>query len=128
MQTYPIETAAQPNIEAPRKGLVIWMIVSVALTLLSLVIWLMVAGLSVMAFDSGVTAEAWTIVIIVWSYPILPIGLLIGSWIAYRRRRNKLAVVLSGLAFAPPILLFLCMAITSFGWYAMYLNNGLLNP
>lgn len=128
MQTNSMETAAQPSVEAPRRGLVIWMIVSVVLTLLSLVLWLMVAGLSVMAFDSGVSVEAWTFVIVVWSYPILPVGLLIGAWIAYRRRRNKLAAVLSGLAFAPPLLLFLCMAITSFGWYAMYLNNGLLNP
>jgi len=127
MQTNSLETAAQ-TIEAPRRGLLAWLIISLVLTLLSLVIWLVMAGMSVMAFDSGVSAEAWTFVIIVWSYPILPIGLLIGSWIAYRRRRNKLAAVLSGLAFAPPILFFLCMTITSFGWYAMYLNNGLLNP
>jgi hypothetical protein len=114
--------------EAPRRGLLIWMIISLVLTALSLVIWLVMAGMSVMAFDSGVSAEAWAFVIVVWSYPILPVGFLIGAWIAYRRRRNKLAAVLSGLAFAPPLLLFLCMAITSFGWYAMYLNNGLLNP
>jgi hypothetical protein len=54
--------------------------------------------------------------------------LVIGAWRAYAKRKNALAAVLSGLSFAPPILLFLCMAITSFGWYAMYLNNGLLNP
>lgn len=116
-------------VEQPKRtGLVIWMIVSQALMLLSLVIWLLVAGLSVMAFDSGVSAEAWTIVIVVWSYPIIPIGLVIGSWIAFARRRNKLAAVLSGLSFAPPILLYLCIAITSFGSYFHYLNNGLLNP
>jgi hypothetical protein len=119
------QTIEQPQ---PRTGLLIWMIVSQVLTVLSLVIWLMMAGLSVMAFDSGVTAEAWTVVILVWSYPILPIVLVIGAWRAYAKRKNALAAVLSGLSFAPPILLFLCMAITSFGWYAMYLNNGLLNP
>jgi hypothetical protein len=54
--------------------------------------------------------------------------LVIGAWRAYVKRKNALAAVLSGLSFAPPILLFLCMAITSFGWYAMYLNSGLLNP
>src|SRR5512141_315361 len=116
-------------IEQPKRtGLVIWMIVSQALMLLSLVIWLLVAGLSVMAFDSGVSAEAWTIVIVVWSYPIIPIVLVIAAWIAFARRKNKLAAILSGLSFAPPILLYLCIAITSFGSYFYYLNNGLLNP
>ena len=118
----------EPTFEKPRTGLLIWMIVSQILMLLSLVIWLTVAGLSVMAFDSGVSAEAWTFVIVVWSYPILPIALVIASWIAYRRRRNTIAAFLSGLSFAPPILLFLCLAVSSFSWYAMYLNNGLLNP
>jgi hypothetical protein len=116
-------------VEQPKRtGLLIWMIVSQALMVLSLVIWLLVAGLSVMAFDSGVSAEAWAFVITVWSYPIIPIALVIGSWIAYRRRRNTLAAVLSGLSFAPPILLFLCMAISSFSWYAWYLNNGMPVP
>ena len=35
------------------------------------IFWLLAAGLSVMAFDSGVTTEAWTFVIAVWSYPDL---------------------------------------------------------
>ncbi len=118
----------QPVEEKPRRGLLIWMIVSQVLTVLSLVIWLIMAGLSVMAFDSGVTAEAWTFVIVVWSYPIFPIVLVIAAWIAYARRRNKLAAVLSGLAFAPPLLFFLCLAISSFSWYGMYLLGGGLNP
>ena len=70
---------SQLPVEKPRTGLVIWMIVSQILALLSLIIWLLVAGLSVMAFDSGVSAEAWTFVIVVWSYPIIPLVLVIGS-------------------------------------------------
>lgn len=108
---------SQEIVQKPRTGLLIWMIVSQLLTVLSLVIWLVIAGLSVMAFDSGVSAEAWAIVITVWSYPIIPIVLVIASWIAYARRKNKLAAVLSGLSFAPPILFYLCLAISSFGWY-----------
>ena len=120
-----MENAHQPTEDKPRRGLLVWMIVSQILALLSLVIWLMMAGLSVMAFDSGVSVEAWTFVIMVWSYPIIPIVLIIFAWRAYAKRRNKLAAALSGLSFAPPILFFLCIAITSFGWYAMYLQNGL---
>ncbi|HEX2992337.1 MAG TPA: hypothetical protein VHO49_16745 [Anaerolineales bacterium] len=113
---------SQLPLEKPRTGLVIWMIVSQILALLSLIIWLLVAGLSVMAFDSGVSAEAWTFVIVVWSYPLIPLVLVIGSWIAFARHRNRLAAVLSGLSFAPPVLFYLCIAISSFSWHIM--NRG----
>jgi hypothetical protein len=43
----------------------IWLIISQALAVASLFFWLLMAGLSVMAFDSGVTVEIWTIVIAV---------------------------------------------------------------
>ena len=103
----------------------IWMIISQVLMLGSLLIWLTMAGLSVMAFDSGVSAEAWTFVIIVWSYPILPIGLIVAAWIAYAKRKNVLAAVLSGLSFAPPILCFILIAVANFAWFA---QNGGLAP
>jgi hypothetical protein len=113
------ELAVRPQ---PRKGLLIWMIVSQILTVGSLFIWLVMAGLSVMAFDSGVTQEAWTFVILVWSYPIVPVVLVIAAWIAYARKKDRLAAVLSGLSFAPPILLFILLWATSLIWT---LQNGL---
>jgi hypothetical protein len=102
-----------PTPPPKRTGLLIWMILSQLLALGSLVIWLLVAGLSVMAFDSGVTAEAWTIVIAVWSYPIIPLILIIIAWIAYAKRKNVLAGVLSGLSFAPPFLLYIFLWVAS---------------
>jgi len=96
-----------------RTGLIIWMIISQVLTVGSLLIWLLVAGLSVMAFDSGESAQAWTIVIAVWSYPIIPIALVITAWIAYAKRKNVLAGVLSGLSFTPPFLLYIFIWISS---------------
>ena len=102
-------SAPQPK----RTGLLIWMILSQLLALGSLVIWLLVAGLSVMAFDSGSTPQAWTFVIAVWSYPLIPIILVIIAWIAYAKRRNVLAGVLSGLSFTPPFLLYIFIWITS---------------
>ena len=112
---------SQQPTNTPRQGLVAWMIISQILTLLSLVIWLFLAGISVMAFDSGVSAEAWTIVIAVWSYPIIPILLVIAAWIAFARRKNKLAAILSGLSFAPPFLLILIVLILNLAWFA---TNG----
>ena len=96
-----------------RTGLLIWMILSQLLALGSLVVWLVAAGLSVMAFDSGESLQAWTLVIAVWSYPIIPLLLVVASWIAYAKRRNLLAGVLSGLSFVPPILLYLFIWVTS---------------
>jgi hypothetical protein len=104
------ESAPQPN---RRTGLVIWLILSQLLALGSLVIWLVIAGLSVMAFDQGSTPEAWTFVIAVWSYPIIPLALGIGAWIAFAKRRNVLAGILSGLTFAPPILFYIFLWIAS---------------
>ena len=112
-------SAPQPK----RTGLLIWMIVSQVFAVLSLIPWLLMAGLSFMAFDSGVSAEAWTFVIVVWSYPIIPIVLAIAAWIAYRRRRNTLAAVLSGFSFAPPILCLLLIAVANMTWFAA--NGGL---
>lgn len=102
-----------PTPQPKRTGLLIWMIVSQVLTVGSLLIWLLAAGFSVMAFDSGVSTEAWALVIAVWSYPIIPLGLVIVAWIAYARRKNVLAGVLSGLSFTPPFLLYIFIWVAS---------------
>ena len=121
METNFTETSTQPK----RTGLLIWMILSQLLAVGSLVFWLLAAGLSVMAFDSGVTAEAWMVVILVWSYPLFPLAIIVGAWIAYKRRKNTLAAVLSGLSFAPPVLCLLFMFISNAVWFA---QNGGLAP
>ena len=106
------EITPQPK----RTGLLIWLIISQLLTVASLFFWLLMAGLSVMAFDSGVTQEAWNIVIAVWLYPLFPLVMVIGAWIAYAKRRNRLAAILSGLSFIPPALLLLAMWIQTALW------------
>jgi hypothetical protein len=107
-QELPVETELKPS---SRRPVLIWLILSQALTVASLFFWLLMAGLSVMAFDSGVTAQAWTFVIAVWSYPLWPIFFAIAAWIAYARRRDKLAAVLTTLTFLPILLLLLVMLI-----------------
>lgn len=114
------ETPAPPQ---RRTALLIWMIVSQLLALGSLVIWLLMAGLSVMAFDQGSTPEAWTFVIVVWSYPLIPLILVIAAWIAYAKRRNVLAAVLSGFSFAPPLLCIAFIWASNAIWFAQ--NGGL---
>lgn len=106
-----------PTPQSKRTGLLIWLILSQLLAVASLVIWL------VMAFDQGSTPEAWTFVIAVWSYPLFPLAIIIGSWIAYRRRRNTIAAVLSGLSFAPPLICMLVIWGANTLWFAQ--NGGL---
>jgi uncharacterized membrane protein len=97
--------------EKPKRSIVvlIWLIVSQLLALATLLFWALVAGLSVMAFDEGPSTEAWTIVIAVWAYPLFPLVLAIGAWIAFAFRKNWLAAILSGLSFVPAGLLYLAL-------------------
>ncbi len=97
-----------------RKPILIWLIISQVLALASLVFWLLMAGLSVMAFDSGVSAEAWTFVIAVWSYPLWPLAFAIAAWIAYARRKDRLAGVLTTLTFLPVLVLIVILVLSSF--------------
>ena len=64
----------------------VWLLISQAVCLLSLVPWLVMAGLSFMAFDSGVSTGAEVFVAAVLSYPLLPIGTTIAAWILFARR------------------------------------------
>jgi len=95
----------------PKRSIVtlIWLIVSQLMALASLLFWALVAGLSVMAFDEGPSPEAWTFVLAVWAYPLFPLVMAIGAWIAFAFRKNRPAAILSGLSFAPPVLLYLAM-------------------
>jgi hypothetical protein len=102
------EVAAPPK---RRIALLIWMIVSQLLAVGSLWLWLLVAGLSVMAFDEGGSREAWTLVLTVWAYPLFPLLMAIGAWVAFAFRRNWLAAVLSGLTFMPPAILLILLNI-----------------
>lgn len=87
----------------------IWLIVSQLMALASLLFWSLVAGLSVMAFDEGQSPVAWAIVIAVWAYPLFPLAMAIGAWIAFAFRKNRLAAILSGLTFVPMGLLYLAL-------------------
>ncbi len=92
-----------------RTALLIWLIVSQLLAVGSLVFWLVAAGLSVMAFDEGDSPEARRFVIAVWSYPLFPLLMAIGAWVAFAFRKNRLAAVLTSLTFAPVAIFLLIM-------------------
>jgi hypothetical protein len=97
-----------------RQPILIWLIASQLLALASLFFWLFAAGISLMAFDSGVTREAWTFVLVVWSYPIWPTVFAIAAWIAYARKKDKLAGILTTLTFLPVLVLLPVIMLSSF--------------
>ena len=79
----------------------------------SLAIWAVVAGLSGMAADSGGSPAVLTFILAIWAYPLFPLSLAIGAWIAFLLRKNWLASILSGFTFVPPLLLGLLVWIAS---------------
>jgi len=97
-----------------RRPILIWLIISQLLALASLFFWLVAAGLSVMAFDSGVTQQAWNFVIAVLVYPIWPVTFAIAAWVAYARKKDKLAGFLSALTFLPVMVLIIFIVISNF--------------
>ena len=115
-----METDIKP---VSRRPILVWLIVSQLLAVASLFFWLLMAGLSVMAFDSGVSTEAWTFVIAVWSYPIWPIAFAIASWIAYARKKDRLAGVLTTLTFLPILLLLVVMVVGNL-WFMYQLQTN----
>ncbi len=102
-----------------RKAVLIWMVVSQVLTIGTLAVWLVMAGLSFMAFDAGVTPQATTFVTVVLVYPIFPLALVIAAWIAFARHKDRLAGILSGLSFSLPVLVYIVL-----GAIAVFLSNG----
>jgi glucan phosphoethanolaminetransferase (alkaline phosphatase superfamily) len=100
--------------QSSRRPILIWLLVSQLLALASLLFWLVAAGLSVMAFDSGETQAAWTFAIAVWAYPIWPIVFAIAAWIAYARKKDRMAGVLTTLTFLPVLLLIIVIVLSNF--------------
>jgi hypothetical protein len=107
------------NTDAPqparRTGLTIWMILSQLLTLGSLAVWLVLAALPILFWDSpkGPDLSGWLVLLALWAYPILPIGMSIAAWVAYARRKNNQAAILAGICFAPALLCIVAMVLMS---------------
>ncbi len=89
----------------PRVALLVWLIVSQSLAALTLVLWVVMAGLSFMAFDSGVTWQATVFVVLVCAYPLVPLVFSIFAWVFYSKRRLVTALVLTTIPLLPAALM-----------------------
>jgi uncharacterized membrane protein len=97
---------------ASRRLVLIWLIASQLLALASLIFWLIAAGIS--SFDPRATQEARGFMVAVWAYPLWPIAFSIAAWIAYARKKDKLAAILTTLTFLPVLILILIIMVSSF--------------
>lgn len=73
---------------------------------LSLLPWLAMAGLSVMAFDApGSTErwEPWAFVLAIWSYPLWLAAAAVASWILFASGKPIFAVSIAAIFTLPPI-------------------------
>lgn len=85
-----------PHGMANRRSAVIWLIVSQAIYALSLVPWLVMAGMAVMAFDAPGSTDLWgpwLFVGTVWSYPVWLLASAIVAWWLYARNRLRGAAI-----------------------------------
>ncbi len=89
-----------------RWPLAAWLIISQLITLATLPFWLMGALMSVMAFDNGV--EFWNMLFVgaVWLYPVWALGLAVAGWVAFARKKNTAAWVLTSLTFLPFLVIY----------------------
>ena len=80
----------------------------------SLLPWLVIAGLSFMAFDApGSTAnwEPWAFVAAVWSYPIWLALFALAAWLLFAKRRYVAAVAMTALPTLPGVALLTALLI-----------------
>ncbi len=98
-------------VQPKRTGLLIWLIVSQLITLIMFIPWLWSLTLSTFF---QVFASHLPVYILTLICPALPIAMVIGAWVAYKRRKNMLAAVLSGLAILPLPILVQVLSLTIF--------------
>jgi hypothetical protein len=96
-----IETSNRPK---RRIILLIWMVLSQLLAVATLFIWIFVIGaIFIIAIEAKTVTAYWIQAIVASLYPVFPLTLITGAWIAYLRYNNRMAAFLSGMSFVLPV-------------------------
>ena len=111
------ESVAEGTVPPPRpKWPWITLIVLQVFQIITLLPWLMFAGLAVMAFDAPDSTkhwQPWAFVLTIWSYPVWLLLVGAGSWVLFALRNYKTAVILSGILCLPLPLFVLVIVLAS---------------
>ena len=108
MSTEPPGTGLRAG---PRTGLLVWLVASQTIALGSLLPWLAVAGLAVLALDAPpANSGPWPALLVgsVLAWPLVPVACAVGAWMLYARRRSLPAAIVSGLPL---------VALAAFAWF-----------
>jgi hypothetical protein len=102
--------------EEPAMKAVTWLIITQGLAALSLFPWLIMAGLSMLAFDSGYGLSAVLFIVLMWLYPLLPLGCAIWAWRLYRHGKVRGALITTSipLVVALPLVLYGARALLAY--------------
>jgi hypothetical protein len=95
-----------------RTGLVIWLVISQLLAAVTLFLWSLAAAIGYSFINTSGEAPS-ALLIVLWLYPLFPLAMIIGAWIAFRRHKDRQAAIFSGLSFALPALYMLVLEIRS---------------
>jgi hypothetical protein len=98
--------------QTARPRIPVWLIIIYVLALATILAWPFIAFMSAFAFDAPGSSDnpaVWTGVIVVLSYPLLPLVGVPGSFFAYRKNFRTLAYVLLGIGAVPLALLLLAL-------------------
>ena len=87
------------------RGALIYLIIATAVLGLSLLPAAMAVMFSPMAFDSGQSAQTWTLVLLVWAYPVLVVLGLLAGWVLYAIRAYRTSVALTLLPLLDAVVL-----------------------
>lgn len=86
---------------ASRMPVLLWLIASQVLALVSLIVWLVVAGFSAASFA-------------IQAYPIWPVAFAVAAWVAYARNKDLLAALLTAVALLPMLAMLVTFLLPSF--------------
>ncbi len=90
---------------ASRMPILVWLFASQLLAIATLFFWLFAAGIFTIPSGSSMAQAAPSVAFAVWAYPVWPIAFTIAAWVAYARKNDKLAAVLTTLTFLPVLVL-----------------------
>lgn len=85
-----------------RPAVLAWLIVSQTLYVVSLLPWLVAAGMAVMAFDAPGSTEMWQPWLFagtIWSYPFWMLACAIVAWVLYAKNRARGADIATSVPF-----------------------------
>ena len=99
--------------DTPRGPYLAALIAGQVLAVITLIIWAVVAVVTVIAAATEGSVGAWIFVGLVLLYPLWPIGFSVAAWRSWGRGRWTWAVALMILAFAPAVILAVIMTLSA---------------